>query len=142
MSPSSALGSVIDACIDDGRMLEHESRSASPRRRDVLHGLAAQRASFVTALMELSGEANLRGRANRPSLKERGRELARSFRGVLGGPSDSDAVAACLRSCRRTESRYEAALGQTTLPTRVRELLVAQRRQLGEDDAALLAIQF
>jgi hypothetical protein len=69
------------------------------------------------------------------------RELGSSFRGVLGGPSDSDAVSACLRSCRRTESRYDTVLG-TELSPRMRDVITTQRRQLVEDDAALLAIQF
>lgn len=138
---SSSVERLIDACVDDGRMLEHESRAVRASRREVLRELASERARFAADLEALVGGPGRRGRTNRSSWLELGRELGRSLRGVLGGPSEGDSVAACLRSCRRTESRYDAALVEE-LPAGVRDVVAAQRKRLGEDHDALVAIQF
>ena len=139
MRTSNAIDKVIEACIDEGRMLEHESRTVSKQRSEVLQHLATKRAQFVDELQRVGGRSD--AGSHNGSWTELARELGRSFRLALGGPSDSDAVSACRRSCRRTESRFDAALGLPLSPS-VHALLVEQRAQLDTDTKALIAIQY
>ena len=139
MRSSNAIRKVIDACLDDERMLEHESHTVGSRRSAVLHGLAIKRAAFAEQLRQIAGT---RGAGSRNgSWTELGRELGRSVRTAVGGPSDSDAITACRRSCRRTESRFDAALA-LGLPPALHAILVEQRAELDRDMTALVALQY
>jgi hypothetical protein len=139
MRSSNAVDKVIEACIDDARMLEHESETVGKRRSQVLHHLASKRAQFVHKLRHVAGRSETGSRNG--SWTELGRELGRSFRLVLGGPSDGDAITACRKSCRRTESRFDAAL-RLPLPPAVHAVLVEQRAQLDQDMNALADLQY
>jgi hypothetical protein len=137
MRRSTAIGKLIDACIDDRRMLEHESRVVDTKRGRVLETLAGERTRFVEQLRDVARVS----RGNLGSWTEVAREFGRTMRLALGGPSASDAVAACRRSCNRTSSRFDEAL-TLAWPEPVRALLLQQRALLEKDSAALTAIQF
>jgi hypothetical protein len=133
-----AMGKLIDVCIDDEGMLEHEGRSVHGHRRAVLGQLAAERSGLVGRLTALG---YVRGRSRRVSWIELGRELGRSLRSRLGGPNDGDSVAACRRSCRRAEIRFDAAL-ELSWPEHTRSTLVHERACLGVARDALIAIEY
>jgi hypothetical protein len=137
MNHSNAIPRLINACLDDERMLEHESRSTQGYRRNVLEDLAEDRTRFVRELRELGYAES----AWHTGVVERLRELGRSFRGVLGGPSGADSVAACRRSCRRTASVFDEAL-DLEWPARVRAILNEQRARLDDSQRSLNAIQY
>lgn len=134
-----ALGRLIDACIDDQRMLEHESRALGASRRAVLERLSDERSDVISTLEELDTE-NQRG-ARSASWREDARELFREVRTVLGGPSSGDSITACLRSQRRTEELFDETLA---LPwsVAIRSVLVEQRVRVGDARAELVAIKY
>ncbi|HEY8073738.1 MAG TPA: hypothetical protein VIF62_06510 [Labilithrix sp.] len=137
MKQSHAISDLIEACIDERRMLEHESRVVDPKRGKVLDGLAEERTRFVAQLRAVGADS----RGHLGTWREVGRELGRTLRVVFGGRSGGDTVAACRRSCKRTSSRFDEAL-ELPWPPMVRALLSEQRARLEEDGAALMAIQF
>lgn len=141
MRTSKAIDRVIDACIDDERMLEHESRFVRGHRRDLLARLAVEQAVFVGRLQGL-GFGRGGDRLSHPrSWTELAREVGRLLRVIAGGRSDSDSVAACRRSCIRTEAPFDKAL-ELPWPGAVREALVEQRAHLDGARNALIAIQY
>lgn len=139
MTSSNAIGKLIEGCLDDERMLEHESHTVGSHRRAVLHNLATKRARFAERLRQIAGQSDVGSRNG--SWRELGRELGRSLRWALGGPSDSDAISACRRSCRRLESRFDKVLA-LRLPPAVRTVVAEQRIELDEDMNALVALQY
>jgi hypothetical protein len=139
MRTTRALGQLLDACIDDARLLDHERRFVHGHRREVLEALAVERARFVTELQGLDSGTDVRPRNG--SWMELGRELGRSVRGGLGLSNDGDSVAACRRSCRRTEESLDRALA-LAWPEPIRAALAEQRERLDDASAALVAIQF
>jgi hypothetical protein len=141
MKSTKAIRELIEASIDDERMMEHESRSVGGHRGAVLERLAAERGASVEKLRELGSRRGDIGSHHR-SWTELGRELGRSFRVFLAGePCNSDSVAACRRACIRTKARFDEAL-ELAWPEAIRSILVEQRAQLDGAREALLAIQY
>ena len=139
MTSANAIDHLVDACIDDARMLQHESRTVAGHRRELLEDLARERAVFAEQLLAL--EEGHHARSHPGSWTELARELARSLRSGLGVSTDGDAVAACRRSCRRTEERFDRAL---SLPwsEASRAIIAGQRTRLDDASRALISIQF
>jgi hypothetical protein len=138
MKTPAAIAHLIDACIDDKRMLEHESRAVHGHRRLVLERLTNEQARMVDRLKAL-GQAD--ARPHRGSAIELGRELGRTLRGLLGCSTSGDAVHACRRSCRRAEARFDEAL-QLPWPQATFAVLTEERARLGAAADALVAIQY
>jgi hypothetical protein len=134
-----ALRQLIDACIDDQRMLDHESRAVAGRRKAVLERLGEERADQIATLENLDGENDVG--AHSASWREHAREIAREVRTMLGGPSSGDSVAACLQSCRRTEERFDATL-ELPWPIAIRSVLLDERARLDDARAALVSIKY
>jgi len=134
-----ALGRLINACIDDQRMLAHESRGVGAGRRVVLDRLSDERSELITTLEGLDTE-NQRG-ARSSSWREDARELFREVRTVLGGPSSGDSVTACLQSNRRTEELFDETLA-LPWPLAIRSVLVDERARLDDARTALIAIKY
>jgi hypothetical protein len=137
MRVSNAIGQLINACIDDERMLTHEKRAVGGRRRQVLEQLERERARSIEQLRALSSGTV---HSDHASWIEQGREAARMLRGMVGGPNGGDSVSACLRSCRRTEERFDEAL-LLPWPDATRTILVEQRARLDDAHAALVAVR-
>lgn len=138
MNTSRSFGRLIDACADDKRMLEHESRALRGRRSAVLSRLAIERGELVEQLRALAGPD---ARAHRGSWFEHARELGRTLRGKLGVSTDGDSISACRRSLRRTEEDFDKALA-LPWPHAVRTVLVEQRARLDAAQDSLVSVQF
>ena len=134
---SNGIDRLVGACVDDKRMLEREIAEVGPRQRATLSELAVERGRFVNELRALGGGASRRGGSAMELLHELGRWLERA----ATGPSNTDAVAACRRSLRRTEARYDQAL-QLSWSEKVRAVLVSQRDQLHRSRDKLISIQY
>ena len=137
MKMSNGIEQLVGACVDDKRTLEREIAEVGARNRPMLSKLAAERGRFESELRALGGGAARHG----GSPMELFRELRRRVERAATGPSNSDAVAACRRSLRRTEARYDEAL-QLSWPDDVRAVLLSQRSQLHDDRAELISIQY
>jgi hypothetical protein len=135
---SRAMAKLIDVCIDDERMLGHESRVVHGFRGAVLERLAAERTAFVEQLRDLDGVG---AGSHHGSWIGRGREWGRSLRVGVGGPNDGDAVAACRRSNERAEARFDAAL-DLSWPELTRATLFRQRMRLDIARDALIGIEY
>jgi hypothetical protein len=139
MKTSNAVGNLIDACLDDKRMLEHESRVVGTDRAKLLRKLATERSHDVE---DLRGVLSARDkREHGGSWAELGRELGRGLRVALGFRSEGDSIAACRQSCMRTMSRFDQAL-DLPLAESVRAIVVEQRARLDSAHEALRRMQF
>jgi len=138
MNTSKEIAKLIDACLDDERMLEHESRFVSPERARVLRVLAAERGRFID---ELRGVGGIRDTREHGSWRELGRELSRDLRVALGLGNGGDAIAACRRSCKRTEARFERAL-DLPWPTPSRAVIEGQHARIHATRDELSAVEF
>jgi hypothetical protein len=134
-----ALRQLIDVCIDDQRMLDHESRTVEGHRKEVLERLGYERADLIATLEGLDAENDVG--AHPGSWQERAREIVREIRTAVGGPSSGDSVMACLRSCRRTEERFDATL-ELPWPLAIRSVLVEERARLDDARRSLIAIKY
>jgi hypothetical protein len=137
METSNGIDQLVGACVDDKRMLEREIVQVRARHRPMLSELAAERGRFVSTLRALGGGAARHGGSPIELLRELGRQLERA----ATGPSNTDAVAACRRSLRRTEARYDKAL-ELSWPDEVRSVLVSQRDRLNHSRDMLISIQY
>jgi len=137
MKTSNGIDQLIGACVDDKRMLEREIAEVGDRARPMLGELAAERGRFVSELRAFSGGAARHGGSPIELLRELGRRLERA----ATGPSNTDAVAACRRSLRRTEARYDKAL-QLSWPDEVRTVLLSQRDRLNQSRDMLISVQY
>jgi hypothetical protein len=137
MHKSKGLERLIAGCLDDERTLEHESGDVDSRRYAVLRRMAGERSQFADRLRTL-GEPGARPS---PSLSRRLRGGMRWLFVLAGGPNNGDSIAACRRSCDRTEALYTSAIGlpwaQPILST-----LSEQRDAIRRSGQELLALQF
>ena len=78
---------------------------------------------------------------DRPARSAGATRPSKTVRGALGLSNSGDAVAACRRSCRRTEERFDRALARSW-PEPMRATLLEQRALLDDASAALVAIQY
>jgi hypothetical protein len=132
------LRSLIRACVDDERTLQHERRFVDMGRSGTLARLARERRQFVVELEHLAqpGQAGSGG-----SWGELLREAGRSLRVVATGPNSGDAVTACQQSRSRTEACYDRAL-QGSWPVESREILEAQQGILHAEATELSRLSF
>jgi hypothetical protein len=135
MRTSTAIARVIESCLDDERTLVEEGKLVDPPRRAVLTRLADERRRFAEELERLNGQAS------RESWGAIARELGSHLWARMAGPNAGDAVAACRRSQRRTEERYDRAL-ELRLPTDVRGALLAQQVRVHAARSELSAIEY
>lgn len=140
MNTTNAIESLIAACIDDKRMLEHELGAVSVRSSAVLSEIAAERGRFVDDLEVLRDRAAPR-RGPGGSPFERLREVGRQLERAATGPHEGDAVRACRRSLRRTEAKYDSAL-ELSWPEGARAILSGHRDRLEQTEGSLMAIQY
>lgn len=141
MQPPASLRRLIDAFVDDERMLDHESRAVRGRRKEVLAAMSTERGRFVDQLRVLEGANPRRTSPGRGSWIELARELGRTLRGKLGVSSAGDSITACRRSLRRTEEALDRAL-KVPSPKSTRALLLDQRARLDAGRDELIAIQY
>jgi len=136
MGTSPAVAKVIQSCLDDERTLVQESHRLDPQREAVLIRLADERRRFAEELERFNGQAS---RESWSSLaREAGETVSRVWM-RLAGRNAGDAVAACRRSQRRTELRYESVLA-LELPQELKTALMNQRERVhaaGDDLAKL-----
>jgi hypothetical protein len=138
-SSSSVLGGLIDACIDEHRMLDHERWRVDAYRNAVLARLAAERALAIARLTELGSAVGTSARGGSwPALQ---RALGRATRAFMEGSDDGDPIAACCRSCRRTEERFDRAL-ELQWPEAIRRVLAEQREVARDANVVLNALQY
>ena len=137
MRNSEGLQRLIIGCLDDERALHYESGIVDHNHRLVLSRLADERVQFADRLRVLGEPGACETRSWRGAL----RELLRRVRVLAGGRNKSDSIAACRRSCDRTEALYDQAVklqwSQSILPT-----LLEQRDCLRRSRGELLALQF
>jgi hypothetical protein len=133
MGTSPAVAKVIQSCLDDERTLVQESHRLDPQREAVLIRLADERRRFAEELERFNGQAS------RESWSSLAREVGNKLWIRLAGRNAGDAVAACRRSQRRTELRYESVLA-LELPQELKTALMNQRERVhaaGDDLAKL-----
>ena len=137
MRNSKGLQRLIIGCLDDERALHYESGIVHHNHRLVLSRLADERVQFADRLRALGEPGAHETRSWRGAL----RELLRAVRVLVGGRNNGDSVAACRRSCARTEALYDQAVklqwSQPILPT-----LLEQREHLRRSCGELLGLQF
>lgn len=123
------------ACVDDKRILEHESKLSNERCAPTLERLAREREQFISAL-ERAGSPRPQA-----SWMELLRETSRDVWVSASGRNTGDAVATCRHSRARTEQSYDDAM-EESWPTEMRLLLEAQRTRIHDEAAELNRIQF
>ena len=134
----STLQKLIRACVDDERMLQHESKLVDARRAGALQRLAHERARFVADLDRLESRAPRRPTGSWVELL---REAGRDVFVLAAGRNTSDSIAICRRSRARTEKRYEKAL-EGPWSDDARRVLAAQQRRLHDEADELVHLQF
>jgi hypothetical protein len=135
----STLQKLIRACVDDQRMLQHESKLVDTQRADALQRLARERGRFVADLDRL--EPHAARRRSIGSWVELLREAGRDVFVFALGRNTGDSFAICRRSCARTEARYDKAL-EGSWSDDARHVIAAQRRRLHEEADELVHLQF
>jgi hypothetical protein len=123
MRNSPAVAKVIRSCLDDERALIQQSRHLDPYGEAVLVRLAGERRRFAEELERYNGQTS------RESWASLARELGNKLWIRLAGRDAVAAIAACRRSQRRTEVRYEKALA-LALPDDVHAALTVQRNRV------------
>ena len=134
----STLQKLIRACIDDERMLQHESKLVDARRAGPLQKLARERAQFAADLGRFESRAPQRPPGSWAELL---REAGRSVFVFTFGRNTGDSIASCRRSRARTEKRYEKAL-EERWSGEARHVLTTQRLRLHAEADALVHLQF
>jgi len=110
MSHRSAYAKVLNACLDDERTLEHESRLVDEESGGTLARLARQRESFID-VAKLAPATKESGPPHpRRSLRSTAREIFRSIRVELWGKNRGDSMAECRRANARARDSLEKAL--------------------------------
>jgi hypothetical protein len=131
------LRKLIRACVDDGRMLRHESKFVDAPRAEALTRLARERDQFVAVLEGLAQSKQ----AHDGSWRELSREVERDVWVAAAGRNNGDAIASCRHSRARTEALYDKAL-QTSWPDEIQRVLTAQQRILQDEADELNKLQF
>ena len=133
----STLRKLIRACVDDERMLQHESKLVDARRAEALQRLAHERAQFVTDLERLDSAPRRAAGSWAELLREAGRDAFV----LAAGRNTGDSIAVCRRSRARTEKRYEKAL-EGSWSDDARRVLAGQQRRLHDEASELVHLQF
>jgi uncharacterized protein (TIGR02284 family) len=123
MQVRSAIAKVIRACLDDERTLVQRSKLVDAERSELLIRMADERRRFAEELEQFNGQGS------RESWGTVARELESNLWARVVGRNTGDAVAACRRSQRRTEARYDQVL-KLVLPTEVRAALMIQYKHV------------
>ena len=134
----STLQKLIRACVDDERILQHESKLVDARRAEALERLAGERARFIADLDRLEPHARRRSTGSWAELL---REAGRDAFVLAAGRNTGDAIASCRRSRARIEKRYEKALEEPWSDA-ARRLLTAQQRRVHDEADELVHLQF
>lgn len=121
----STLQKLMRACVDDERMLQHESKLVDSRRSMVLQQLARERGRFVAELSRLAPVT----RRSTGSWIELLREASRDLFVFAVGSNTGDSVATCRRSRARTEKHYDKAL-EAVFSDEARRTIETQRLRL------------
>ena len=135
METSPVIAKIIQSCLDDERTLVQESKLVDSQRKAVLIRLADERRHFAEELERLNGQGS------RESWTALVRELGNGLWARMTGRNAGDAVAECRRSQRRTEARYELALG-LELPREVKDALVIQHERVHAARDELTRLEF
>ncbi len=141
MRKTNALQQLIESCLDNERLLRHESGLVDSTRRPTLKRLADERHTAVDELRSLRSRSTRRRGSVSGSWFALLRELRRNVRVALGGRNSGDAVAACRRSMSRAEALYDRAV-VLPLPEKTVVLLLQQRNGIRLASVELKAIQF
>ena len=136
---SSVLCGLIDACIDEQRMLDHERWRVDAYRNAVLARLAGERALAITRLTELGSAVGTGARHGSWAALQRA--LRRALRAFMDGSDAGDPIAACRRCCRRTEESFDRAL-ELPWPDGIRAVLAEQRQVACGASVVLTALQY
>ncbi len=134
----STLQKLIRACVDDERMLQHESKLVDARRAEALQRLAHEREQFIADLARLDSPTP---RHQPGSWAELAREAGRDVWVLAAGRNTGDSIATCRHSRARTEKRYEKAM-ESPWSDDVRRVLAAQKRRLHGEADELIHLQF
>jgi hypothetical protein len=138
MKTSHPLRTLIRACKDDERTLQHERKFVDPVTAETLARLAASVRSSVLDLERLGGSGQ---EGPNGSWAELAHEATRNLWVMAAGRNTGDAIASCRHSHKRTEARYEEAM-QGPWGGEIGQVLAAQRSRLHDEVDELNRLQF
>ena len=133
-----ALGRVLDACIDEERVLDRQRVRVDAYRHAVLERLAKERAVGIARLTAVGAAQGAQRRGAWGAVR---RALGRTRRGLTDASDGDDPIAACRRSCSHTQDTFDRAL-ELPWPEPIREVLVEQHAMACGASQALSALQY
>ncbi len=133
------LRTLIRACADDERTLEHERKFVDAGRAASLTRFAHERQRFISDLEKLAAPG--RDHRHSGSWAELLREAGRNVWVTAAGRNNGDAITVCRHSRARTEMHYDEAL-QRPWPDELRRVIEAQRHRLHDETDELNQLLF